>query len=116
MNGFSGYNYMSSYEPIIYGYKPDGARRRLAEPMKNILEFGPVPSEQKVHGFQKPQDLLRCLIKQSSHQGETVLDPFAGSASTLLAARSLGRSAIGFELNQKNFTQGQKLLQEGAGS
>lgn len=52
-----------------------------------------------VHPTQKPQDLLKILIEHSCPKGGTVLDPFAGSGSTLRAACAIGRSAIGIDLD-----------------
>lgn len=52
-----------------------------------------------VHPTQKPLGILRPLIQYSVPKGGLVLDPFAGSASTLLAARELGRRAEGCEIN-----------------
>ena len=49
-----------------------------------------------------PEELPKRLIKMFSFVGETVLDPFAGSGTTLLAAKHLGRNSIGYEIN-KNF-------------
>lgn len=46
-----------------------------------------------------PEELPRRLIKMFTFTGETVLDPFLGSGTTSLAARNLGRSSIGFEVN-----------------
>lgn len=53
-----------------------------------------------LHPTEKPQPVLRPLIEYSVPPGGLVLDPFAGSASTLLAARTLGRRAIGIEANE----------------
>ncbi|MDF2441685.1 MAG: modification methylase, partial [Abditibacteriota bacterium] len=47
-----------------------------------------------------PLELPRRLIRMFSFSGETVLDPFAGSGTTLRAARELGRSGIGYEINR----------------
>jgi site-specific DNA-methyltransferase (adenine-specific) len=46
-----------------------------------------------------PVELPRRLIKMFSFAGETVLDPFVGSGTTVRAARELGRSAVGYEIN-----------------
>ena len=53
----------------------------------------------KLHPTQKPLCVLAPLVETFSAEGDTVLDPFAGSGSTLMAAKSLGRSYIGFELD-----------------
>lgn len=52
------------------------------------------------HPTEKPVELMRQLIESSSVIGETVLDPFAGSGSTLIAATLTGRRAIGVELDE----------------
>lgn len=48
---------------------------------------------------QLPRQLVERIVGVSSNQGDTVLDPFAGSGTTLAVALSMGRSAIGVELN-----------------
>lgn len=47
-----------------------------------------------------PEELPKRLIKMFSFAGETVLDPFAGSGTTTLAAKKLGRNSIGYEINK----------------
>ncbi len=56
------------------------------------------------HGCQMPEQLLGRIIRVSSNPGDLVLDPFAGSGSTLIVAKKLGRDWLGFELS-KNYAQ-----------
>jgi site-specific DNA-methyltransferase (adenine-specific) len=52
------------------------------------------------HGCQMPEQLLGRIIKACSNPGDTVLDPFGGSGTTLVVARKLDRRFIGFELSE----------------
>ena len=54
-----------------------------------------------VHPTQKPEGIVAPLIEYSVPVGGLVVDLFAGSGTTLLAARNLGRRAIGFEVNEQ---------------
>lgn len=51
------------------------------------------------HGCQMPEQLLGRIIRACSNPGDVVLDPFAGSGTTLAVALKLGRRAVGFELS-----------------
>lgn len=60
----------------------------------------PVPvNDDRVHMTQKPVELMRDLVRICP-PGGTVLDPFMGSGTTLVAAKSLGRKAIGIEIEE----------------
>lgn len=54
-----------------------------------------------IHPTEKPIAILLPLLQYSCPPGGTVIDPFAGSASTLDAARRIGRRAIGIEIDEK---------------
>lgn len=54
------------------------------------------------HQTEKPVELMAQLIESSTIRGDVVLDPFAGSGSTLVAAVLLGRRAIGVELDDRH--------------
>ncbi len=58
-------------------------------------------SGNKLHPTQKPVSALLPLVETFSPPGGLVLDPFAGSGSTLLAAKMLGREFLGIELDAK---------------
>jgi DNA modification methylase len=57
------------------------------------------------HPTQKPEGLIERIILASSREGATILDPFAGSGTTLRVAQQLGRNAIGIEINPEYVEQ-----------
>ena len=57
------------------------------------------------HGCQMPEQLLGRIIRVSSNKGDVVLDPFAGSGTTLVVAKKLGRQWLGFDLSEKYVQQ-----------
>lgn len=78
--------------------------RRMAggRQMKNVWELTAPKREEKTfgkHPTQKPLALLERIVLASSQEGDVVLDPFAGSGTTLIAAVRLHRKAIGIELS-----------------
>lgn len=64
----------------------------------------------KVHPTQKPVALLERLIEIFTDKGDVVIDPCAGSGSTLLAAAQMGRKAYGFEVNKKFYGDANKMV------
>lgn len=64
-----------------------------------VLEFSRV--ERPIHPTQKPVPLLEYLIKTFSNEGDMLLDPFAGSGSTLTACENTKRKVLGIELDEK---------------
>lgn len=58
--------------------------------------------DERIHTTQKPVKLMQELIRDFTDEGETILDAFAGSGTTLFAAARLGRNAIGWELDPAN--------------
>lgn len=67
----------------------------------DIYRVATVPSADRSHPVDKPTELLRALIGPTTLPGATVLDPFAGGGSTLVAAKEAGRKAIGIELEER---------------
>jgi site-specific DNA-methyltransferase (adenine-specific) len=66
-----------------------------------------------LHETQKPLGILTPLISYSCPPGGTVLDPFAGSGSTLIAARLEGRRAVGIEIDERWCEEIAKRLAQG---
>jgi site-specific DNA-methyltransferase (adenine-specific) len=73
----------------------DGGPRLMRSVLRVRSEHG-----RAVHPTQKPLGVLRPLIEYSCPPHGVVLDPFAGAGSTLIAARELGRKAIGIEIDE----------------
>ena len=83
-------------------WKTGGFRRpSAAQPFGDVIRSNPTPrAERQIapHPSLKPQQFLRCLVRAVLPLGEgIVLDPFAGSGSTLAAANAVGYQSIGLE-------------------
>jgi site-specific DNA-methyltransferase (adenine-specific) len=88
-----------AWEAILYGMI---GRRALNGPRpRTVLRNDWSSTMDPVHPTVKPVQLLAKLIYMSSTQGETVLDPFMGSGTTLRAAKDLRRNAIGIEIEER---------------
>jgi len=68
----------------------------------DVLDF-PAGNYKSLHPTQKPLDLVRWLILTYTNPGELVLDPFAGSGTTLVACKETGRRGIGIERDDKYY-------------
>ena len=68
----------------------------------NVWEFSHVHycnKNRKKHPTQKPEALFERIILASSNEGDTVLDPFTGSGTSLRVCQQLNRNAIGIDIN-----------------
>lgn len=74
----------------------------------NCIDWGRDTKTPKVHPTQKPVPLLQYLIRIFTDPGDVVIDPCAGSGSTLFAAKELGRRAYGFEIKKDFFKAAQE--------
>jgi site-specific DNA-methyltransferase (adenine-specific) len=115
------------WEPIfLYGIHSLGVKRQaFADVLSYNPESSPAPTKSASprdkaksdagdnHPLPKPLPLMARLILWLSAQGETVYDPFAGSGTTLLAAKNLGRKAIGIEIEERYCEIAAKRLAQG---
>ena len=90
------------YENLRREY--EDLRRTFNAPNRQLLmdvwDFKTVPPYPGKHPAEKPLPLLEHMITTGSRAGDLILDPFAGSGSTLEAARALGRKAVGIEKDE----------------
>ena len=91
------------YESIVTVWAGDtrsrwngGGRRGVYEHMVGVNSGGKNP-----HPTQKPESLMSELVTLFTGEGDLILDPFSGSGTTLVAAKRLGRRAVGIELNEE---------------
>jgi DNA modification methylase len=88
-----------AWEAIFYGMK---GRRPLRGPRpRTVIRRDWSATMDPVHPAVKPTSLLGAFVEWSTDAGETVLDPFMGSGTTLRAAKDLNRKSIGIEIEEK---------------
>ncbi|MBE8577830.1 DNA-methyltransferase [Vibrio sp. OPT18] len=100
--------YMQNSEFILFFRK--GKSKSINDcGSKTVLEIDNILGN-KVHPTEKPVELMEILISNSSNENDVVFDPFAGSGSTLQAAKNLNRNAIGIEIDEEYFDIASKRL------
>ena len=105
-----GWHYRRSYETVLVAQKRGGACKWYDESnaIENIIRPGThnirkiIPGADE-HPTPKPPALAALFIRLHTLEGETVLDPFMGRASTAIAAINLRRKFIGIEIDQEHF-------------
>ena len=93
-------DYMGAHEWCFYGWK-EGATHKFFGPKNatDVWSIKKINPNKMIHLTEKPVELSLRAIKYSSRAGENVLDLFAGSGSTLIAAEKTGRKAFLMEID-----------------
>jgi site-specific DNA-methyltransferase (adenine-specific) len=78
----------------------------------NCMDWPRDTTSEKIHPTQKPVELLERLIKIFSDEGDVIIDPCAGSGSTLIAAENVNRKAYGFEIDRDFFKKASNWIEE----
>ena len=98
---------------VYYGKTyPKEEGKRINDVISHIATMASTNTERVGYDTQKPEALLEVFIKASSNEGDLVLDNFAGSGSTLIAAIEEKRDWIGMELSDKYFEIGQQRISD----
>ena len=94
-------DYHWKHEPCLYGWKAGAAHYWGTDRKQTTILNFDRPSSSKLHPTTKPIELMEYQIKNNTKRSESVLDLFAGSGSTLIAAEKLNRKCYGMELDEK---------------
>lgn len=100
----------AEYGLILYRDKLPKFRNK-GKMIFNIIDWPRDNESPKIHPTQKPVKLLEFLIETFTDEGDVVIDPVAGSGSTLIAAENLNRKAYGFEILKKEFELATKWIE-----
>lgn len=77
----------------------------------SVIEYSQLRPSELIHPHEKPEGLLELLAKQSTVEGELLVDPFGGSGSLVRAMRNINRSAVSIELDEYNYKEAQAKFQ-----
>ena len=94
-------DYQRQYEPILYGWKEGTDHFWCGARDQGDVWFVKKPVVNDLHPTMKPVELVERAIRNSSKGRDTVLDPFCGSGSTLIACEKASRQARLIELEPK---------------
>ena len=106
--------YMNQVEYILFMYK--GRNKQINNcGTSNLLSVNNVKNKTHNHPTEKPVELMEILIKNSTNEGDLVLDPFVGVGATPVACQNLKRNFIGCELDKNYYDTTMERLNEGIG-
>lgn len=86
-----------TYDIAFYATK---GRRGTNRTNPDVLTYSRVGRSERVYAAEKPVPLLQNLIDLMTNPGDSIFDPCAGSGSTMVAAKSLGRHSLGIEIDK----------------
>jgi DNA modification methylase len=97
-----GSHYRYGYDLVLIAKKP-GAKPKWngGHRTSNVIRINKIIGSKRYHPTPKPIELLVHFIKLHSDRNDVVLDPFAGSGTTLVAAKRMGRQFIGIEIESE---------------
>lgn len=101
-----GRGFRRRHELIIHATSQGGGDLNLWDGVtshQSVLEFAPVANDERVHGAQKPLDLIEHLVRAGSDAGDLVFDPFMGSGTTGVACAKHGWRFVGIEADEHHF-------------
>ncbi len=95
------YKPINAWEAIVIGKRP--RTKFHGKTVHNVFECKSPSPQERIHSTQKPLDLITRFISMFSDEGGFVLDPFAGSATTVIAAANSRRHVLAYENDPEHF-------------
>ena len=92
-------NYLPDTEYIVHAFQSGRLYGEYRDRSRYIV--WPVEQNEWAHPTVKPLAVVSKMVRLGSNEGQTILDPYAGTGTTLLAAKLLNRHAIGIEIEEK---------------
>lgn len=97
-----GWHYRRSYEVVLVGEKPGAACNwHGGSAQSNVVRVPKIIPTEHDHPTPKPIGLMQIFIGLHTAKGQLVVDPFSGGGTTLVAAKRMGRKAIGCEVDER---------------
>lgn len=104
-----------NYDAMKNGDFPKDCLKKPNLQMRSVWSIFTTPPAEKTfgkHPTQKPLALLERIITASTHEGDTILDPFMGSGTTGVAALKLGRNFVGIDTNKEYVELSRQRIQD----
>lgn len=101
----------AEYGLILYRDKLPKFRNK-GKMVFNVMDWPRDNDSEKIHPTQKPVKLLEQLIEIFTDEGDVVIDPVAGSGSTLIAAENMKREAYGFEITRDMYMKASAWIEQ----
>ena len=94
-------DYRHQYEPIVYGWREGGTHYWCGDRNQGDTWMINRPAANREHPTMKPVELVERALRNNSKSRDTILDPFGGSGTTIIACEKMGRQARVIELDPK---------------
>ena len=100
---------LNAWEAAVVGKRP--GTKFNGKSVHNVFTYKSPSPQHRIHPTQKPLALFEELVELFSDKKDTVLDPFAGSATSAIASINLSRKFIAYESNKEYYTSAQNRIE-----
>lgn len=104
---------INAWEAVVVGKRP--GTKFHGHVVHNVFKYKSPSPQQRIHPTQKPLELFSDFANLFSNEGETILDPFAGGATTVVAGVQTGRKVIAYENDPAIFDKAARRVQNSIG-